>query len=144
MDDVVFAPLYGGGGGVSFATNGSYDVAGQWVEGGLDSLQVGGQHYKYEKVSTPGVNGQGTKGFGLRGTRHSLKVVYVAESEDAVISAWNADSDGLGAAPSTLTLGEVTYVCIFDGSSSKLGKCKDSPVSGLVYATADLVFESVR
>jgi hypothetical protein len=69
----------------------------------------------------------------------------VGESEDAVISLWNADSAALGAAPSTLTYGEVTYeACIFDGSSSKLGKCKDAPVSGLVYAVAELVFESVR
>jgi hypothetical protein len=134
------------GGTVAYADNGSYDVVGQWIEGGLDSLQVGGCHNYYQKVMTSGIDGQGTKNEGYRSNRHVLKAVYVGASEQDIIEQWLSDSGVLSANPSTLSYGNATLsACLFDGTASKLNKVKScNNAAGMYKATADLVFESVR
>ena len=136
--------LISGGGGVTYADNGSYEAAGKWIEGGLDSLDVGAYHNLYHKVNTSGIDGSGTKNFGRRSSRIVLKAVYVAVSESILETAWNSDSLAMSGNPVKITYGDFTGTAILDGIASKLTKIKSAPVGNLARATAEIVFELVR
>ena len=97
-------------------------------------------------MSAPGVDGQGTKNFGFRSIRISLKVSYVDSSLANVASAFHTDMNTLTPTPFTSTIdGQTYYGCILDGDATRLGKVKSTGLpSALFYGHATIVLEAVR
>lgn len=132
-------------GSVIYVSAGTPAATVQFIAGDKDSIIVSAPEYKYDYPSTPGVNGTGSKNFGFRNQRVSLRVVYIDSSQAAVLEAYGTDMQILAAAPSTLLLPSLTFdCCILNGSATNITKVKMCGTSANFMATATIVVDSKR
>lgn len=90
-----------GGGAVNFTDGFTYASDGKYIK---DNLRIGQKRYQFEDVSSAGVDGVGIKNFGRKGQLLSFLATYVAATETALVSAFEADNLAINA-----TLNSVAY-----------------------------------
>lgn len=132
--------------GPTYADSGDFVSDGKWLDG-PNAVDMGAPEYEESFHSVPGVDGSVRKGFGYRGRRIALNVMYVGADAAAVVSAFNTDIGALANTASTLVLhGATFYGCFLDAKASKLGglTSNGSPASAKVLGRATVVINAMR
>ena len=105
--------------GPTFADTGDFANDGKWLDG-ADAVDLGAPEYGERFHGAAGVDGQVRKGFGYRGRRISLKVVYVAASADAAVAAFQTDMGNMANTALQLVYnGQTFYGCFLDPRSTR-------------------------
>lgn len=107
------------------------------------SFTIGTPEYERDWIGSPGVDGVGSKTFGYRNQRVELRVMYVAASETAAITAAVADSDALGSggASDLVLAGTTFFACFLD--QFEIGQ-PTSTGAGKMILECDIVVNSKR
>jgi hypothetical protein len=95
-----------GGSAVNFTDGYTYATDGKYLK---DSPQYDAKRYEFEEASSSGVDGVGIKNFGRRGQLIRWKATYVAATETALMTAFEADNLAINATLSTLVYGGATH-----------------------------------
>ncbi|HLA39825.1 MAG TPA: hypothetical protein VJ417_07505 [Candidatus Glassbacteria bacterium] len=133
--------------GPTYTDTGTLAAAGAFIDGGDDAVKISGRSYDYQRVSAPGVAGQGTVALGYRSRRIELRVVYVDITENGILGSWDTDITNLGSTILTsLVMGGITYYALqLDPGSTFLSRIR--PV-GLAtetfFARAVLALDALR
>ncbi len=133
--------------GPTYTDTGDLSAAGKWISGDDDAFKVYGYNYEFERISAPGVIGQGSNAFSYRSLRLEFHVVYVDTSESGVLGTWNTDVSAMGAAIGTsVVVGGVTYYAYqLDPGASYCGRVRPVGLATVTYyARAVVVVDSLR
>jgi len=129
-----------GTGSVNLTATYSYDADGAF----LQDHQIGLREYKFNYIYAPSVNGAGTKSFGFRSQKIVLLAVYVASSENDVVSDFITDMGVLASQVSTLALaGQTFYGCTLEDFTFSQPKSTGLP-SAKFWGEARIVVNSKR
>jgi len=103
------------GGAVTFSDTGCY-VTGSF----LKEKRLGTPKYDIAHIPTPKVDGSGSINYGFRTHAMTFIVIYVADSEDAIVAAQVADSRAMANGPSTIVVSGTTFNrCFLDSFEAK-------------------------
>lgn len=100
-----------GGGSATFAEGSGLTYGSAGSNGFLASYSVGNQQRDIRAKYQPGLNGGGTKDFGLREQKIRMTVIYVNASEDGCLNAAETD-DAVISNVCVLSLAGRTYTAV--------------------------------
>lgn len=95
-----------GGSAVNLTDGFTYAAAGKYVK---DNPRIGAKRYQMEDVPAAGVDGVGVKNYGRRGQLISFVATYVAASESALMTAFEADNLAINATLNSVSYGGITW-----------------------------------
>ena len=122
---------------LSYATTGRY----------LTDVRLGAVRFDVEEITSPGLDGYGTKDYGRRDTDIQLEVYYVDSSEANIITAWITDTSGLAEATVfAVTIGSVSQgTCRLVSEKCSLSQVRNcGRTSAAFRASAVLVLRRLR
>ena len=121
----------------------SYGTTGRY----LTDVRLGAVRFDVEEITSPGLDGYGTKDYGRRDTDIQLEVYYVDSSEGNIITAWITDTSGLAEATVfTATIGGVDQgTCRLVSEKCSLSQPRNcGRVAAAFRASAVLVLRRLR
>ena len=119
----------------------SYITTGRYIT----DVRLGARRSETEEISAPGVDGYGTKDYGLREADIEIEAYYIDSSEANIITAWGADISGL---PITfaVTIGGVSQgTCRILSEKSSLSQVRNcGRGAGIYRAAASITLRRLR
>jgi len=130
------------GDAITYADTGDYETKGQWLEGEENSIKLSGRTYSMDFPRAAGNDGAGSKDFGFDFQTIEFDVIYVDNSEAALLVTAMGHLDNWPNQPSTVNYAGYNLKRAFlDAGASFLGKIKDNAMpTTKYYAKAHLKF----